>query len=76
MNEFNLKTQKLDGKDILTRAEMRNVTGGTVHICTANCDVESYEGHQTDYVTVPDCLHNPAAACTAIGGVFLSCTCH
>jgi len=76
MKKSNVKMQELGSKEILTRAEMRNVKGGTVHICTAICNIEMQGGSQTGYITVPDCLHNPASACDAVEGAYQGCVCH
>lgn len=76
MQKSKLKTLELGNKKVLTRAEMRNVTGGTQHICTVACDVDSYLGHQTNYIQVPDCSGNPTATCTAADGTYITCICH
>jgi len=76
MENFNLKGLEMANKEILTRAEMRNVKGGVQHICTVSCDVDSYLGHQIDYIQVPDCSHDQSAVCTAAGGTYVACVCH
>lgn len=58
----------------LSRAEMKNVTGGVLKFCTLYC--QYYDGHNLYNVqsTVADCTPASEAACT-FGGTVLSCSC-
>jgi len=63
----------------LSRAEMKNVKGGYVKICSIVCDPVIHCGHPDPtecYVKaqVPDCSDTSLAVCS-LGGAVISCTC-
>jgi hypothetical protein len=58
----------------VSRTEMKNVTGGVVHICTVTCSVTEGVGLVVPYTYSLATCPPPSTACEGIGD-YVGCVC-